>query len=196
MIDVDDKTTMYLYDYKRRKRAAQRTLNSTTIGDLTRVGNSWAWIPSDRNYFMIQGDADAQPRRVNLPSRFKNIFWVHGSPDGKRIALAGFSQPDEDSLVVAVLTVPDFQQRMSYVTFAEGAGTSWMNDGSLMIAINDTPESETLWRWSEGQPPRRIGSIPRLISNAVTATVSGDGKWAFVVTRDDRRDIWMSRVVR
>jgi hypothetical protein len=71
-----------------------------------------------------------------------------------------------------------------------------MNDGSLVIAINDTPESETLWHWKEGQPIRRIGSTPRLLSTNITVTISGDLKNAFLVTRDDRRDIWMSKVVK
>jgi hypothetical protein len=43
---------------------------------------------------------------------------------------------------------------------------------------------------------RRIASTPRLLSNNVTLTVSEDLTKVFMVTRDDRRDIWMSRVVK
>jgi hypothetical protein len=194
--DVDEtSTTMYLYDYKRRKRAAERTLQTTGLLDLTRVGNSWAWVPPDRNHIAIQGDGDARPRIVKIPAWFKSVFWIHGSPDGKKLALIGFSQPDEDSLGIGVVTLPDFQFTMAHTTFGEGGGTSWANDGSLIMAINDTPESESLWQWKEGQPARRLGSIQRLLSNSVTATVSGDLKYVFAVTRDDRRDIWMGKVV-
>jgi hypothetical protein len=83
-----------------------------------------------------------------------------------------------------------------YATFGEGGGTSWMDDGSLVAMINETPESETLYHLKEGAPPRRIGSTPRLISSNTILRVSSDMKKAFVITRDDRRDVWMSKVVK
>jgi serine/threonine protein kinase len=195
--DVDEtSTTMYLYDYKRRKRTAERTVQTTGLIDLTRVGNSWAWLPPDRNHIVIQGDGDARPRTAKIPAWFKSVFWIHGSPDGNKLALIGYSQPDEDSLGVGVVTLPDFRFTQAHVTFGEGGGTSWANDGSLVMSINDTPESESLWQWREGQPARKLGSIQRLLSNNVTATVSGDLKQVFMITRDDRRDIWIGKVVR
>ena len=194
--DVDEtSTTMYLYDFKRKKRAAERTVQSANLPDLTRVGDSWAWIPPDRNHIVIQSDRDPRPRTVKVPAWFKSIFWIHGSPDGKKLALIGFSAPDEDSLGVGVVTLPDFRFTKAHMSFGEGGGTSWADDGSLIMALNDTPESETLWQWKEGQPARKLGSIQRLLSTNVTATVSGDLKHVFLVTRDDRRDIWMGRVV-
>ena len=71
-----------------------------------------------------------------------------------------------------------------------------MADGSLVASINDTPESETLFHLKDGQPPRKLGSTPRLISGNTVVRVTSDMKKAFVVTRDDRRDAWMSKVVR
>jgi hypothetical protein len=193
---TDNTTTMYLYDYRRRKRVGERTVNATGLLDLTRVGTSWAWISPDRNHISIQGDADARARTFPIPSWYNSVFWLQGSPDGKKLAIIGYSKPDEDSLGVGVLSLSDLRFTQAYVTLAEGGGTSWMSDGSLMFSISDTPESQTLWQWKEGQPARRVGSIQRLLSTNISATVSGDGKWAFIVTRDDRRDIWMSKVVR
>ena len=108
----------------------------------------------------------------------------------------GYQAPNEDSLGVAVVSLIDGSSRQLYATFGEGGGTSWMDDGSLVAMINDTPESETLYHLKDGTPPRRIGSTPRLISNNAVVQVSGDMKKGFVITRDDRRDVWMSKVVR
>jgi hypothetical protein len=192
----DSTTTLYLYDYKRRQRSNTRVVNGARLLDVTRIGNAWAWIPSDGARLLMQGDGDKLARSIKVPAWFKTIFWLHGSPDGKKLAIIGYSQPNEDSLGVGVMTVPELKFTKAYSTMGEGGGTSWLTDGSLMMIINDTPESQTLWHWKEGQSPRRIGSIQRLVSNSVTTTVSGDMKNAFLVTRDDRRDIWMSRVVR
>jgi hypothetical protein len=192
----DSTTTVFLYDYRTRRRSAERIIKLNNPLDVTRVGDAWAWIPSSGAHIEIQRDNDARPRRIALPKWYKGIFWLHGSSDGSKLAIMGFQAPNEDSLGVGVVSLGDNRFTQAYATFGEGGGTSWMNDGSLVIAINDTPESETLWHWKEGQPIRRIGSTPRLLSSNITITVSGDLKNAFLVTRDDRRDIWMSKVVK
>jgi hypothetical protein len=192
----DSTTTVFLYDYRTRRRSAERIIKLNNPLDVTRVGDAWAWIPSSGAHIEIQRDNDARPRRIALPKWYKGIFWLHGSSDGSKLAIMGFQAPNEDSLGVGVVSLGDNRFTQAYATFGEGGGTSWMNDGSLVIAINDTPESETLWHWKEGQPIRRIGSTPRLLSTNITVTISGDLKNAFLVTRDDRRDIWMSKVVK
>ena len=82
-----------------------------------------------------------------------------------------------------------------FATFGEDGGTAWLDDGSLLAIINDTQESETFYLLKKGKQPQRLGSTPRPISSAIV-TVSKDLKRAFVITKDDRRDVWTSKVVR
>jgi hypothetical protein len=194
--ETDSSTTLYLYDYRTRRRSAERTVKISHTDDITRVGDAWAWIPSNGTRIEIQRDSDPRPRRLALPAWYKEVFWLNGSPDGSRLAIMGYQAPNEDSLGVGFISLADNKFTQVYATFGEGGGTSWMNDGSLVMTINDTPESETLWHWKEGQPVRRIGSTQRLLSSNTVATASGDLKRVFLVTRDDRRDLWMSKVVK
>lgn len=197
MSDVTDSSTvLYMYDYRTRRRSSVLTVPSVGLEDQTRAGDVWAWIPPGGGSIQVQRDGESRPRRIALPRWYKNIFWIEGSPDGKKVAILGFQAPNEDSLGVAVVSLEDGSSRQLYATFGEGGGTSWMNDGSLVGIINDTPESETMYHLKEGEPPRRLGSMPRLVSPNVVLRVSGDMKTVFVITRDDRRDVWMSKVVR
>ena len=105
----------------------------------------------------------------------------------------GFQAPREDSIGVGIISIPDGRFTQAFTAFGEGGGTSWMNDGSMIISLNDTQQSETLWHWKDGKI-KRLGSTPRLISGNTIVTVSGDMSNAFVVTFDDRRDAWLAKV--
>ncbi|HEX6573562.1 MAG TPA: serine/threonine-protein kinase [Gemmatimonadaceae bacterium] len=190
---TDTATTMYLYDVVTRRKFAERKINEVGLPDLTRVGNAWAWIPSSGAYIMIQGDNDSRARRINLPKWYGNVFWISGAPNGD-IAFLGFAESG-DSLGAGIIARDGSYTEIAK-SLGEGGGTSWMNDGSLVVAINDTPESETLWHWKKGHPLRRLASTQRLISTNTTATLSGDMSKVFVVTFDDRRDVWLTRVVK
>ena len=192
---TDSSTVLSLFDYRTKRRSAVRSINAVGLPDHTRAGNAWAWIPSDGRSIEIQRDDESKPRRINLPRWYKDIFWVSGAPDGK-IAFAGWQAPNEDSLGVGIYSPEENRFKQAYTTFGEGGGTSWMADGSLIAIINDTPESETFYHIREGRPPTRLGSTPRLISQNITVSISRDLRRAFIITRDDRRDVWMSKVVR
>ena len=197
IVDVtDSSTTMYMYDYRTRGRSSLLTLRAVNLRDNTRAGDAWVWIPADGGSIQMQRDGESRPRRIPVPRWYKDVFWVAGTKDGSKVAIMGYQAPNEDSLGVSVVSLIDGSSRQVYATFGEGGGTSWMDDGSLVAMINDTPESETLYHLKEGAPPRKIGSTPRLISSNAVVQVSSDMKKAFVITRDDRRDVWMSKVVK
>ena len=197
MADLSDSSTqLYLYDYRTRRKSSVLNVNSVGFRDNTRAGDAWLWIPAAGKVIYVQRDGETRPRRINLPKWYKDVFWISGSSDGTKVAIMGYQAPNEDSLGVAIVSLVDGSSRQVYSTFGEGGGTSWMADGSLVASINDTPESETLFHLKDGQPPRKLGSTPRLISGNTVVRVTSDMKKAFVVTRDDRRDAWMSKVVR
>jgi hypothetical protein len=197
MIDVtESSTTMYMYNYLTRRRSSVLTLRTVGLRDNSRAGDAWVWIPPDGGSIQVQRDGENRPKRIPLPRWYKDIFWLAGTPDGSKVAIMGYQAPDEDSLGVAVVSLADGSSKQMLSSFGEGGGTSWMYDGSLIAVVNDTPESETLYHLKEGVAPRRIGSTPRLISSNAIMRVSSDMKKAFVITRDDRRDVWMSTVVK
>ena len=164
---------------------------------MTRLGSdTWVWVPSNGRTIRMQRDDEPRPRDVRIPSWYKNIFWVAGSRDGRSVVFVGWQAPSEDSLGIGVLTLPDNKFTQVFATFGEGGGAWMLDDGSIGVILNDTPESATLYRVPPGGSPKRLGSTPRLISQGTTLSVSTDLRRAFLITPDDRRDIWMSRVVR
>ncbi len=196
MIDINDSSTVLsLFDYRTKKSSATRVVNALGLLDVSRAADAWVWIPADGRSINVQRDSDRMPRSVPLPKWYRSVFWTTGSPDGK-IAFAGWHAPDEDSLGVGMFSMADNKFTHLYATFAEFGAVYWLEDGSLLAAMNDTPESETFYRIREGDAPRRLGSTPRLISSITTVSMSGDLKRAFIVTRDDRRDVWVSKVTR
>ena len=92
-----------------------------------------------------------------------------------------------------MISVADGRFTQVYTTFGEYAETRWLEDGGLLIELADTPESFTFYRSRPGGSVERIGSTPRPTS---MVSASADLKRALVITRDHRRDAWMSKVVR
>jgi hypothetical protein len=80
-----------------------------------------------------------------------------------------------------------------WTTVSEGGGVRWLNDGSLEIAIWDTPESLTYYRARGPGKIERLGSIPRLVRRS---SESRDLRNIVVSTRDRHADAWLSKVVR
>ena len=195
LVDVTDSgTVLSMLDYRRGIRSATRFLKSG-IDDATRSGkDTWAWIPSGGSVIKVQSDDEARPREIKLSKWYKNVFWVSGDAGGSSLVVIGFQAPSEDSLGVALVSLVDGHFTQLFSTFAEGGGAWLLDDGSVAVLLNDTPDSETLYRVTPGRAPVRIGSTPRPVLSVMT--VSSDLKRAFVVTQDDRRDVWMSKVVR
>jgi hypothetical protein len=190
-------TVTWLYDLRTRRRSAERTMKDVGVRDVTRVGrDTWAWIPPDGRVVRIQRDHESRPRDIRLPSWYKDVIWLAGSADGRRLVFTGWQAPAEDSVGVGLLTLPENTFTQLYVAYGEGAAGWMLDDGSVAVVINDTPQSQTLYRVKSGAPAERIGSTPKLIPSYSIWTVSTDLKRAFLVTIDDRRDIWTSKVVR
>ena len=191
---TDSSTILSLFDFRTKRTSASRVVNGVGLNDITRIPGGWAWIPVSGRTIEIQRDDEPSPRRLDIPKWYKRLFWISGSPDG-RIAYVGWQGPGEDSLGVGIFTPADNRFEQMFATFGEDGGTAWLDDGSLLAIINDTQESETFYLLKKGKQPQRLGSTPRPISSAIV-TVSKDLKRAFVITKDDRRDVWTSKVVR
>jgi hypothetical protein len=186
-----------LLDYRRGIRSAVRRIPDVDFRDNTRLGaDTWAWIPSSGRSIMLQRDNEARPREIKLPPWYKDTYWVAGSTDGRSLVFTGWQAPTEDSLGVGLFSMPDGRFTQIFTGFGESVRAFPLDDGSVLVSVNDTPESVTLYRVRPGSSPERIGSTQRLIAPGVSLTVSSDMKRAFVITLDDRRDVWMSKVVK
>ncbi len=143
---TDSSTILSLYDYRTRRMTAVREVKMVGMQDITRAGNAWAWIPPDGGSIVVHGDSDPGPRRFKIPAWYKDLFWISGSPDGTKIVFMGWSAPAEDSIGVGVLSVADGSATHGFAKFGEGGGAFFADDGSLIVVLNDTPESETVYQ--------------------------------------------------
>jgi hypothetical protein len=183
-----------IYNFRTRQRTSSLRIADVRIRDFSRLGkDSWVWVPLRGDVIRIQRDGEARPREVRLPSWYKDIIWLSGSPDGRAMSFVGWKAPSEDSMGVGMISLPDGKATQLYSGFAEDGTTRWLDDGSLLFSTGDTPESSTFYRARPGAKPVRIGSTPRPTEST---SVSSDEKRAIIITRDNRRDAWMMKVVR
>jgi hypothetical protein len=188
-------TTLYLYDVRTHSRRNERTISDLGITDYVRLGDTWAWLPANGAVIKLLRDGETRPREIKPRWVTSNLNSLSASLDGKELGFVGFLAGN-DSISVGTFSMADNRFTRLYDSPGEWGTVAFLDGGDLATWVNDTPESETLYRIHEGQPARRIGSTPRLISATTTITMSSDFKKAFVITREDRRDVWMARVVR
>jgi serine/threonine protein kinase len=196
MSDVTDEGLLvYLYNVRTRARSAQLVIKDMWRKRFTRAGNAWAWPASGGRAIRIQRDGESSFREVRIPEWYIGVFWVSGSKDGSKIAFAGWSS-NQDSLGVGILNVADNSFTRPFTRLAEDATASWLDDGGLFITVNDTQESASFFRFRPDGKVSKLGSTPRVVDRTTPITASTDMRRAFMISHDDRRDVWMSKVVR
>ena len=193
---ASDGMTLYLYDIRSHSRIAERKISDQALFgfDFARLVDSWAWL-SRRTTIRMQRDNEASPREIKPPWGISSLFDLSVSPDARQLAITGFLEGD-DSVAVGTFSVADNRFSLVYKNVAEGCTATFLDNGDLALAVNDTPESVTIYRVTPGESVRRIGSTPRPIPRNTTVNVTRDLKRAFVITREDKRDVWMAKVVR
>lgn len=92
---------------------------------------------------------------------------------------------------IAILSPDDGHFTQIMTAFCENASIRYLEDGSLGIAIHDTPESVTFYRTRRGGSIERLGSVPRPVWGYST-----NYRQAVVTTRDYHGDAWVSKVVK
>jgi len=167
------------------------------------------WIAPGRRTIDIQLDGTSRPQEVHLPAWYSQAFDVAASPDGRSVVFVGWNAPNEDTMAVGLLSLPEGRFTQLWNTFSENGGVQWLSDGSILVHEWDTPESVTYFRIridgsarrpgrpappvARGLPAERLGSLPRPIASAM---LSQDLKKIFVLTRDYHGDAWISKVMR
>jgi Protein kinase domain len=196
-------TQFSLLDFRTRQKSALLTLTARPFqhsgpdfllaGKATRAPGAWVWISAGGRKINIQRDGTSRPREFQVPSWYAQAFDVAASPDGRSLAFVGWNAPNEDSMAVGLLSLPEGRFTQIWTTFSENGAVQWLGDGSVLVHEWDTPESVTYFRLRIGGPAERLGSLPRPIASSM---LSRDLRKIFVLTRDYHGDAWISKVVR
>jgi hypothetical protein len=153
----------------------------------------WVWVRRPRPELSVQLPADTAPRRIRLPAWYAGALHADVSRDGRLVAFSGTSAPAGDSIGVGVLSLADGAVTRWLTTFGEDADIRWLNDGTLLLLLGDTPETYSIYHLVRPGRAMKLGTIPRTVSSI---SVSLDLKRVAVVVRNYHGDAWMSRVVR
>ncbi|HTI63544.1 MAG TPA: protein kinase [Gemmatimonadaceae bacterium] len=167
------------------------TLTDSSVYDVARVANGWAWIPPSRDRIIVE---QAGKRREIPQPRWYGSLWsiVPDSASG-RVFITGFNRATSDTLGVAAINLSDgsFTQWMS--VFAEDGAIQVLADGGVFLAAHRTQESLDLYHLTAPGKSQLLGSPSRPL---VGVSVSKDLKRAVAFDRDYRADAWMYSVVR
>jgi tRNA A-37 threonylcarbamoyl transferase component Bud32 len=156
--------------------------------------DGWAWFSLGARTIKIHRRGDSAPRMFPLPRWFENALVLAASADGATVVLTGWGpSPIVDSLGVGVLSLRDGTFTPWVSMFAEGGWGRFLPDRSMLLQIEETVETVTLYRLRGPGQVERLGAIPRPVERL---TVSNDLKRAVIVTRDYHGDAWMYHVVR
>jgi serine/threonine protein kinase len=192
---LPDKVIASAIRFRTSTPVAKLTIPSHDINDMERLQDGgWAWIEYQTAKFHIARDGESRDRIINGPPWYSQIFLEIASPDGQHIAFAGWNKPIEDSLGIGVVSVPEGKSEHLWSTFGENASLGWLDDGSLLIVLYDTPQSLSVYRTKIGSGKiEKMGVVARPMSGFY---VSSDLKRAIAVTVDRRGDAYTSKVVK
>ena len=176
-----------------RTGAAGRAIDipDSLVRSATPLPDGWAWVPATRDRAIVQ--RGGKTTEIPRPAWFGELQGLATDPSGKRLALIGWNAGSYDSLGVAVVAVDGGTPVLWAASAAEGGEASFLDDGSILFAPRDTPESVLLYRVREPGRMERLGSVPRPLA---ALSVSEDLKRAAVLESNYHGDAYMSRIVR
>ncbi len=176
-----------------RTGAAGRAVDlpDSLITGVALLPDGWAWIPATADRVTVERGGKTVD--IAKPAWFGELVGVAVDRAGQRLLLTGWNAGTYDSLGLAVLPLEGGPPAMWAATAAEGGTAAFLDDGSIVFAPRDTPESTMLYRVRGPGQLERIGSVPR--PNA-GISVSGDLKRVAVLETNYHADAYLSRIVR
>jgi len=176
-----------------RTGAVSRTLiiPDSLLADVRPVPDGWAWIPAGKDRVRIE--RAGKTVELAKPAWFGVLERLAVDRGGARVAMVGWNAGSYDSLGVAVAPLAGGTSALWSADAAEAGGAMWLDDGSLLFAPRDTPESVLLFVLKGPGKPARLGRSSR--PNA-GVSVSADLKRISVVELNYHGDAFTSRIVR
>jgi len=184
-------TRAALLDVRTGATSRTVTLPDSILVDVLPVPDGWAWMPATRDRVRIE--RAGKTVEIAKPSWFGVLTGLAVDPRGERVAIIGWNAGTFDSLGVAVAPLAGGAPTFWTADAAENGELEWLDDGSLLFAPWDTPESALLDKLSGPGKPTRLGRISR---PSADISVSADLKRISVVERNYHGDAFTSRIVR
>ena len=158
---------------------------------VTHLADGWAWIPATGDRVIVERAG----RQVEIPKLkwFGELTGVDVDPSGQHLVFSGWNTGTNDSIGVAVVSVDGGTPVMWTSTYAEGGGTRFLSDGSVLFQFRPTQESVALLQVRGPGNLTRLGTLPRPVEGV---SVSDDLKRVTVLESTYHGDAWMSRIVR
>jgi len=182
---------LFLMDARTGARREELALPDSTVVEFDWLnGGGWAWIPADGKSVQVWRANDATPRRAVASSASLRWIGVAASPDGQRLALT--AQLNSSATVqLSVLSLGDtIPVPWATIHPAYSTASRWLPDMTLLVTIWEGG-IPTLYRVRGPGRVERLGTAPRTLTDI---TVTDNLRDAAVVTRDQRSDIFLSRV--
>jgi hypothetical protein len=180
-----------LLDVRTGAMTRTTTIPDSLAADVQPIPDGWAWIPSGKDRVRIE--RAGKTVEIPKPAWFGQLDRVAVDAKGERVAMGGWNAGTYDSIGIAVAPLAGGTATFWTADAAEGADAMWLEDGSLLFAPRDTPESSLLYRLTGPGKPARLGRISR--PNA-GISVSADLKRISVIERSYHGDAFTSRIVR
>ena len=180
-----------LLDVRTGAMTRTTTIPDSLAADVRPLPDGWAWIPASRDRVRIE--RAGKTVEIARPAWFGQLDRLAVDAKGGRVAVGGWNAGTYDSIGIAVAPLVGGPAAFWTADAAEGADMMWLDDGSLLFAPRDTPESSLLTRLAGPGKLTRLGRISR--PNA-GISVSADLERISVVESNYHGDAFTSRIVR
>jgi hypothetical protein len=180
-----------LLDVRTGAMTRTTTIPDSLAADVRPLSDGWAWIPSSKD--RVRVERAAKTVEIPKPAWFGQLDRLAVDAKNERVAMGGWNAGTYDSIGIAVAPLAGGTATFWTADAAEGADAMWLDDGSLLFAPRDTPESSLLYRLSGPGKPTRLGRIAR---PSAGISVSADLKHISVIERNYHGDAFTSRIVR
>jgi hypothetical protein len=167
------------------------TIPDSLAADVRPLSDGWAWIPSSKD--RVRVERAGKTVEIPKPAWFGQLDRLAVDAKNERVAMGGWNAGTYDSIGVAVAPLAGGTATFWTADAAEGGDMMWLDEGSLLFAPRDTPESSLLYKLTGSGKPTRLGRISR--PNA-GISVSADLKHLSVIERNYHGDAFTSRIVR
>jgi hypothetical protein len=187
----DGKVRLSVIDLRTAARSNQLQLADSLIVVSAPLNHGWVYVPATADRIVIIDGA--RRREVMKPAWHQSISGMAVSPDKRQIAYWGWNTGSSDSIGYEIMPVAGGLATRVYTSKAEKAWGAWLDDGSFVARVWQTPDAMTLTRTSVSNKPDKIGTIPH---ETLNFSHSADLKRATLGWRDKRADAFMYRVVK
>ena len=187
----DGKVRLSVIGLRTGVRKNQLQLEDSVIVVAAPLDHGWVYVPASADRIVITDGT--RKRQVMKSAWHQGIAGMAVSANKRQIAYWGWNAGSNDSIGYVIIPVAGGPARRVYSSRAEKSWGAWLEDGSFVVRVWDTPDAVTLTKISASNKVERIGTIPH---EALYFSHSADLKRATLGWRDKRADAFMYRVLR